>query len=149
MKLSDEPLRLGRGILAGLFTGMITAVIILAFDIIYRGAARFYSYSIVMPVSIFMAFPLFNLVAGGVYYLFVGHLRRGRMLFSLITLLVMVLLALVTAFTGHQTDPENEKFRGMLLGFELIEGLMAALMIPFFAGHPTLFLTDKDIRGER
>ncbi|MES1250291.1 MAG: hypothetical protein ABUL46_06375, partial [Chitinophaga rupis] len=99
MKLSDEPMILGRGILAGLFTGLITAVIVMAFNVIYRGKVELYTYHIVMPFAIFSFFPLFNLTAGGVYFLFVRHLRRGHLLFSLTTLLVMVLVVLVTAFT--------------------------------------------------
>ena len=139
---------LGRGILAGLFTGLITAVIVMVFNVIYRGKVELYSYHIVMPFAIFSFFPLFNLTAGGVYFLFVRHLRRGHLLFSLTTLLVMVLVVLVTAFTGEKTNHEFQEFRGLLVGLELIEGLMAAFLIPFFANHPTLFLTDKDIKGE-
>jgi len=149
MKLSDEPINLGRGLLAGLFAGMIISVVILIFNVIYRGSVHLYIYNVVMPVSIFMVFPLFNLVAGGVYYLFVGHLRKGCLLFILIVVLVMVLAALATYFIDRSTDHNYEEFRGLLVGLELIEGIMAAILIPFFASHPTLFLTDKDIRGER
>ena len=120
----------------------------MVFNVIYRGKVELYTYHIVMPFAIFSFFPLFNLTAGGVYFLFVRHLRRGHLLFSLTTLLVMVLVVLVTAFTGEKTNHEFQEFRGLLVGLELIEGLMAAFLIPFFANHPTLFLTDKDIKGE-
>ncbi|HVV05668.1 MAG TPA: hypothetical protein VHC96_15670 [Puia sp.] len=148
MKLSDEPINLGRGLLAGLFSGIIIAVVILVFNVIYRGDVDLYTYNVVMPFSIFLVFPLFNLVAGGVYYLFVGHLRKGRPLFILIVLMVMVLAALATYFIDRSTDHTLEEFRGLLVGLELIEGILGAILIPFFASHPTLFLTDKDIRGE-
>jgi hypothetical protein len=148
MKLSDEPINLGRGLLAGLFAGMIISVVILVFNVIYRGIVELYFYNSVMPLSIFMIFPLFNLVAGGVYYLFVSHLRKGHQLFILIVLLVTVLAALATYFIDRSTDHKLQEFRGLLVGLELIEGILCAILIPFFANHPTLFLTDKDIRGE-
>ena len=141
-------MRLGRCLLAGLFTGIITAIIVIAFNVIYRGIAHLYTYAIVMPFSIFSVFPLANLAAGGIYFLFFTHLRKGRLLFSLIVVLVTALIALITAFTGQATDHENEAFRGLLVGLEIIEGVMAAIMIPFFANHPTLYLTDDDIRGK-
>lgn len=148
MKLSDEPIRLGRCILAGLFAGMIISVVVLVFNVIYRGAVDLYIYNVVMPVSIFMVFPLFNLVAGGVYFLFIGHLKRGRQLFIVIVLLVMLLAALATFYIDKSADHKNEEFRGLLVGLELIEGIMAAILIPFFANHPKLFLTDNDICGK-
>src|SRR5689334_16489766 len=136
MRLSDEPMRLGRCILAGLFTGIITAIIAMVFNVIYRANTHLYSYAVVMPLSIFMVFPLINLFAGGIYFLFFTHLRKGRSLFSLIVVLVTALIALITAFTGEKTDPKEEAFRGLLLGLEIIEGIMAAVTIPFFANHP-------------
>jgi len=57
--------------------------------------------------------------------------------------------SLATALDGgHSADRDAEKFRGLLLGLEIIGGFMAAFVIPFFANHPRLFLTEKDIRGE-
>lgn len=148
MKSTDEPINLGRCLLGGLFTGIITALIVLVFNVVYRKAVNLSAYEIVMPVSIFMAFPLFNLVAGGVYFLFIGHLKRGSQLFTVVVLMVMALTAAVTAFSGQRSDRTEEEFRGLVLGMELIEGILAAFLIPFFVRHPTLYLTEKDIRGE-
>jgi len=148
MKLSDEPMRLGRCILAGLFAGIITAVIVLVFNVIYREHTHLYTYAVVMPLTIFMAFPVADLVAGGVYFLFVTHLRKGRAIFTLVVLLVTALIVLITALTGSATNEEEKAFRGLLVGLEIIEGVLAAFLIPFFANHPTLYLTDNDIRGE-
>jgi len=148
MKPPDPPIILSRCLLAGLFTGLIIALIVVIFNVVYRNATDLIAYAIVMPVSIFLAFPLINLIAGGIYFLFIGHLRKGRLLYTAITLLVTAIIAFVTELTGPQTNPDAIKFRGLLFGLELIEGLMAAFLIPFFAGHPKLYLTDKDIRGE-
>jgi hypothetical protein len=139
---------LGRGILAGLFTGIIASLIVIAYNVIYRGAVDLLSYDVVMPVSIFFFFPCINLVAGGIYFLFLDHIRKGREVYIIVVLIVTALIAFFTAFNGRHNDPALEKFRGLLLGLEVIEGCMAAFLIPFFANHPRIFLTDKDIRGE-
>lgn len=139
---------LGRCILAGLFTGIVASLVVITYNVIYRGAVDLISYDIVMPVSIFFFFPSINLVAGGIYFLFGDHIKRGREIYIIVVLLITALIAFFTAINGRHTDPTLEKFRGLLLGLEVIEGCMAAFLIPFFANHPKLFLTDKDIRGE-
>jgi hypothetical protein len=148
MKTIYPPMTLGRGILAGLFVGIIASVLIIAYNVIYRGAEDFLSYAVVMPVSIFFFFPIFSLAVGGIYFLFLEHMKKGREFYIIVVLAVTALIALFTAFAGRHSDPALEKFRGLLLGLEVIEGCLAAFFIPFFANHPNWFLTDKDIRGE-
>lgn len=142
------PMTLGRGLMAGLFTGLITALVVLAFDVIYRGAEDFTGFNVVMPISIFTAIPFINLVLGGIYTLFAGHLRKGNSLFIVTVLVVMVLSALITVFTGSRSNAVDEKITGMVVGLVIIEGLMAAFFIPFFANHARLFMTENDIRGK-
>jgi hypothetical protein len=145
MKSMDEPPALGRCLLGGLFAGIITALIVVVFNVVYRRAVDLSAYEIVMPVSIFMIFPLFNLVAGGVYFLFLGHIKRGPQLFAIVVLSIMALSIVITALSGRRADHTVEEFRGLLLGMELIEGIVAAFLIPFFVRHPGLYLTPGEI----
>jgi hypothetical protein len=149
MRTVYETITLGRCLLGGLFTGIIGAVVAVVFNVVYRGAVDLTAYAIVvMPVSIFMLFPLFNLIAGGVYFLFIQHLKKGAPLFIMVFALVMLLGAAVTWFTGSTSDRTEDEFKGLVVGLELIEGILGAILIPFFVNHPGLYLTDKDIRGE-
>jgi hypothetical protein len=148
MKQTDKPLLLGRCLLAGLLDGLITSVVILVFNVLYREATALYTYDIVMPFSIFTAFPLFGLASGGAYYLFANHLHRGNALFTIVWISVMAILVILTIFTGHSVPTGFEGYRGLFVGIELITGLLAAFLIPFFAHHPNLYLTPEDIRGE-
>jgi hypothetical protein len=148
MRPSEQPMIPSRCLLAGLLTGIVTALVVVVFNVVYRNVQDLIAYDIVMPVSIFLAFPLINLIAGGAFFLFVTHLRNGIAIYKTTVLSVMIVLALFTVFTGKTENSTEEKFRGLLLGLELIEGLLAAFLIPFFANHPKLFLTDKDIKGE-
>lgn len=141
-------MKVGKYILAGLFTGIIASIVILAFNWIYRSEVDLIAYAFVMPLSIFFFFPCINLVAGGIYFLFIDHWRRGRALYMALVLLITAILILFTYLDVRPDNPDAGKLRGLLLGLEVIEGLMAAFLIPFFGDHPKLFLTDKDIRGE-
>jgi len=148
MKTSDSPITLGRCLLAGLLTGIIAAVIVSIFNVVYRRETDLIAYAVVMHLSIFMAFPLFHLISGGFYFLFIEHLRKGTLIFIIVMLLGTVISALITTYAGNRSDPTVEAFRGLLVGLEIIGGLLAAFLIPYLVRHPTLFLTPQDIKGE-
>ncbi|HEV9037576.1 MAG TPA: hypothetical protein VGQ51_13170 [Puia sp.] len=148
MKTPGAPVTLGRCLLAGLLTGIVAAVIVSIFNIIYRRETELIAYAVVMHLSIFMAFPFFHLVSGGFYYLFIDHLKKGTLIFVVIMLLGTVISALITAYAGNRSDPTVEAFRGLLIGLEIIGGLLGAFLIPYLVRHPTLFLTAEDIKGE-
>lgn len=148
MKTDDEPITFGRCLLGGLFTGMIASVIAVIFNVIYRGAVNLTSFEVAMPVSAFMVFPLFGLIAGGFYYLFVGHLRRAPLVFAVVLLLIMVGGGLLTMLAWQPTDKGEGQLRDLITGLEVIACVLAAFLIPFFVNHPRLYLTDEDIEGE-
>ena len=148
MKTSDAPITVGRCLLAGLLTGIITAVIVSIFNIVYRRETEFLAYAVVMHLSIFMAFPLFHLISGGFYFLFIDHIKRGSLLFIVVMLLLTLSSVFITAYAGNRGDPTVEAFRGLLIGLELFGGILGAVLIPFFVHHPRLFLTAEDIKGE-
>lgn len=148
MKQTDKPLLLGRCLLAGLFMGLVIAVLVLVFNIIYRDQTRLETYDIIMPFSIFTAFPLFGVVSGGAYFLFANYLHRGDTIYMIVWVLVMLILVVLSIYTGHEEAPGLKGFRGLFVGIILITGLFTAFGIPFLAHHPRLYLTQEDIRGE-
>jgi hypothetical protein len=148
MERTDAPITLGRGLLAGLLTGLLNAVIIIIFNVLYRRSAEFYAFEIVMPVTIFMVFPLFDLLAGGVYFLFVTNLHKGPLLFRAVFILLTLIGAGITALTGQGETAVLGGFRGLFFGIELICGGLTALLLPYLAQHPRLYLTSSDIKGE-
>lgn len=148
MKTINAPITFGRCLLAGLFAGIIASVVGIVFNVIYRGAVNLTSYEVVMPISVFTVFPLVCLIAGGFYFLFIGHIRRAPKLFGGIILLIMVAGALLTMLTWRPSLPGQKELRDLLTGMELIWGVSSAFLIPYFVNHPRLYLTDEDIRGE-
>lgn len=148
MKTVNAPITFGRCLLAGLFTGIIASVVAIVFNVIYRAHVNLTSFELAMPVSVFMVFPFLCLTAGGFYYLFIGHIRRAPILFGSVIFVIMIVGAALTMFTWHTTDPGEGDLRGLLTAMELIWGLMVAFLVPFFVNHPSIYLTDSDIRGE-
>ncbi|HEV2480572.1 MAG TPA: hypothetical protein VGS79_12940 [Puia sp.] len=149
MRTVYAPINFDRCLLGGLFTGLIASLVAIVFNVIYRGSTNLIAFAVVMPISIFTAFPFFNLVVGGVYFLFVHNLKKGARLFIVVFLLATVLSIVLTRYTGSRADHLVVEFKGLVIGLEVIEGVLGALLIPFLVNHPTLYLTDKDIRGEQ
>jgi len=148
MRRVDGIVNVDRCLLGGLFTGIIAAVVAIIFNRIYRGETNLIAFAVVMPISIFTAFPFFNLIMGGVYFLFIRNLRRGARVFIVVFLLAALSSIVLTRYTGSRTDHLVVQFKGLVVGLEIIEGVLGAFLIPFFVNHPTMYLTDKDIRGE-
>jgi len=143
------PINFDRCIMGGLFTGIIAAVVAIVFNVIYRGQTNLIAFAVVMPISIFTAFPFFNLGIGALYFLFVHNHKKGARTFIIVFLLATVISIVLTRYTGDRTDHLVYEFKGLVVGLEIIEGVLGAFLIPFFVDHPTLYLTDKDIRGEQ
>lgn len=145
------PINFDRCIMGGLFTGLIAAVVAIVFNVIYRGETNLgIAFAVVMPISIFTAFPFFNLAIGALYFLCVhNHRKKGARIFIIVFLLTAIISIVLTRYTGDRTDHLVYKFKGLVVGLEIIEGVLGAFLIPFFVNHPTLYLTDKDIRGEQ
>lgn len=147
-KTSAVPITLGRCLLAGLMTGIVSALLVIIFNVIYRREEQFIAYAVVMPISVFMAVPFFHLVAGGFYYLFIDHLKKGSLVFTLVSFVLTLVVIFVTEDLGSKSDSTVQTFRGLLVGIEIIGGLLTAVLIPWLVRHPTLFLTPEDIKGE-
>jgi hypothetical protein len=130
-----------RAVLAGLFTGLIAAVAVLLYDIIYRDYANVSAAKIIMPVTIFIGLPVLGAVAGYIYFLLHKYLHAGKGGFIVCCL---VLLAGCTMFTVLKTTNSGGIFSGtrwLYLGIEILACVLAALLIPYFARHPEVYET--------
>lgn len=148
MNTSGVPVTLGRCLLAGLMTGIVSSILVIIFNVIYRRETEFIAYAVVMPISVFMAVPFLHLVTGGFYYLFIDHLKRGSLVYTVVSLVLTVALIFVTEDAGSKSDSTVQTFRGLLVGIEIIGGVLNAFLTPWLVRHPTLFLTPEDIKGE-
>lgn len=128
-------------LLSGLLTGIIAALLNLVYVIVYRESTNFGSDLVVMPLTIFIGFPILMVLAGSAYYLFRKHLHSGAKWFMIICFISMIVLLILTL---QDTRMNNGALltgaRGLFLGMVVITFLLAAFLIPYLARHSKIYL---------
>ena len=132
---------LSKSILAGLLSGVLAALINLGYVIIYRESTGFGGDNIyVMPLTIFIGFPILLLVGGMCYFLIQKHLPNGKMWFSILCITILAaLVVLVIQDTRNHHGSIMSGARGLFLGMIVITFLLAAFLIPYFARHSKIY----------
>lgn len=133
---------LSRGILAGLFVGIIAAAVNLAFDYIYRQITH-YQISQFVNINSIIFFTIPTLVAAGIVYAIIRqYVKRGMMVYTVLSLAVTAIVALFIPL-GPNMLPHGEALpasaRGLTIGIEIITGLFGAFALPYFAEHPKIW----------
>lgn len=135
------PLRntsLSRSLLAGLACGILAALLNVLYTYFYRKATDFSGSVLFEPLMIFIAFPLLFLVAGFIFFEMVEYIRKGRLFFTVLFLLLMVVAAIlgISNYTGEK--------EGLLLGVIAITGLLLSFLLPFLATHARIFMDQEE-----
>jgi len=130
-----------RGIMGGLFVGIATAVLGLAYDIIYRKITG-YEFAEYININSIIFFCIPTLVAGGIVYsLFLQFIRRGLLAYIVLSLILTIVVAFIPL--GPNMLPSGQAMpasaRGLTVGIELITGLMGTFALPYFAGHEEIW----------
>jgi cellobiose-specific phosphotransferase system component IIC len=133
---------LSRGILGGLFVGIIAAAVNMAFDYIYRKATH-YQFSEFVNINSIIFFTIPTLVAAGIVYALVRqYVKRGMLVYTILALALTVIVALFIPL-GPNMLPNGETMpsdaRGLTMGIEIITGLFGAFGLPYFAEHPKIW----------
>jgi hypothetical protein len=129
-----------KSLLAGLLSGVVAAAVNLVYSIIYRESTGFATAEIIMPLSIFIGFPILLAMFGGAYYLLQRHLHAGTRWFIFLCIALMAALVLTTILDTKQNGGALfSGLRGLCLGMEIITCLLAAILIPYFARHPKIY----------
>jgi O-antigen/teichoic acid export membrane protein len=130
-----------RGILGGLFVGIATAVLGLAFDFIYRKITG-YQFAEYININSIIFFCIPTLVVGGIVYsLMVEFLKKGLVIYITLCIILTVVVAFIPL--GPNMLPSGEAMppsaRGLTMGIEIITGVMGAFAIPYFAKHAEIW----------
>jgi hypothetical protein len=140
MELINYKTSFSKSLLAGLLTGIVAALLNLIYMIIYREATGFATAKIIMPLSIFLGFPILLGLAGCAYFLLKKHLARGASWFVFFSIALMVALVLITFLdTSESGGGIFSGLRGLCLGMEIITCLLSAILIPWLASHPNIY----------
>jgi hypothetical protein len=130
-----------KSLLAGFLTGIIAAALNLLFSIIYRDATGFAAAEIIMPLSIFIGFPILLAMTGCAYYFLQKHSHSGTRWYIFFCLALMVALILTTIFDTKQNGGMLlSGLRGLCLGMEIITCILAAIFVPYFVRHPNIYV---------
>lgn len=125
-----------RGILSGLFAGLIAAIANTVFVLMYRGITSFHEF-IGLDVTVIVFGSVLQLITCGlVFYLFVHYLKRGissyRIIVSIITALIF--FAGIMVRRSVMGEVPND-FIVLVVGTQIIIGGLAVLFIPYLFRH--------------
>ncbi len=140
MKTLPDTTSFSKSLFAGLLTGIIAALLNLVYMIVYRESTNFAADLIVMPLTIFIGFPILMAMAGSAYFLLQKHLLSGTIWFVIICFIGMIALLLVTILdTRLNHGALLSGARGLFLGMVIITSLLGAFLIPYLARHSKIY----------
>jgi hypothetical protein len=136
---------LSRGILGGLFVGILAAAVNLLFDYLYRKFTH-YQISEFVNINSIIFFTIPTLVAAGIVYAILKqYVRNALIIYIALALVLTVVVAFIPL--GPNMLPNGKAMpdasRGLTMGIEIITGLMGAFALPYFAEHEKVWSDDK------
>lgn len=133
-----------RGILGGLFVGIIAAVVNLLYDYLYRYFTH-YQVSEFVNINSIIFFTIPTLVAAGIVYAILReYVKKGLLVYTILSVILTAVVAFIPL--GPNMLPNGEAMpasaRGLTMGIEIITGLMGAFALPYFAEHQKIWSDD-------
>jgi len=130
---------LSKSLLSGLLAGLIAVGINTVYDYIFREMTSYSLSEVVNVAFIIFSSLIVELIAGICYYLF-SKMKKGRLVYLVVFLAIMVL----GIFGAFQTERSNNitnqhEFRYLFAGIMLVDGLVAAFLIPYFVNHDKIY----------
>jgi len=146
MKIRDRHARessFSRALLAGVICGIIAAVLIILYASQYRKLTGFGGLTYIEPSIIFVAGPMFMVLAGFIFLGMVEVFKNGETLFVIAALVLTV--AAVIFDTVYNGGPLLSGREGLILGVVLIAGLIVSFLLPFLGTHPKIFMEKEEL----
>lgn len=130
-----------RGILGGLFVGIVTTILNLIFDTVYRKITA-YEFTEYVNINSIIFFTIPTLVAAGIVYAaIIQYIKKGALVYTILCIALITAVAFIPLGpnmmpTGDSMPPSA---RGLTLGIEILTGLMGTFALPYFAKHPDVW----------
>jgi hypothetical protein len=127
-----------RGILGGLFVGLASTVLNLAFDIIYRKVTG-YEFAEYININSIIFFTIPTLIEEGIVYSIIReYIKKGMIVYIVLAVMLTIIVAFIPL--GPNMLPSGTAMppaaRGLTMGVEIITGAMGSFALPYFAEHP-------------
>jgi hypothetical protein len=128
-----------RGVLSGLFSGLVATIANIIFVLAFRTMSSFYEY-IGMDITVIIFGSIFqSIVCGWVFYIFVHFLRKGILTYRLVVVAITVgIFFLGVIIRKSVMGSVTDDFKAMVTGTQVIIGCLAAFFIPYVFGHDKL-----------
>lgn len=121
-----------RAMLTGLFVGILSTVVCLAYNIVYRDSTGFPMASIINVSSLIFVVNLLFWIIGIIYYVFLNSFKKGDLVYIVVFVLLTLFCIWKTEGVHRSADHElTVQFRGLMLGVVIIMGLCASFLIPY------------------
>ena len=125
-----------KGILSGLFAGLIAAVANTVFVLAYRSMSSFYEFNGLDVTVIVFGSVLQLITCGLMFYFFVHYLKKGIITYQIIVLLITALIFSAGIMVRRSVMGEvPNDFIVLVVGTQVIIGGLAALFIPYLFRH--------------
>jgi hypothetical protein len=125
-----------KSLLAGVFAGIAATVLSLLFNTFFRGTTGFFLSELINVSTVIFTLLTLGTIAGPTFYLFHHYLKRGTIVFQLLSVLATILLIIGGLQVQRSADPVAAKeFRELLAGVIVITGLCISFGIPFLYKH--------------
>ena len=122
-----------RAVLTGVFVGIADALISLIFNIAYRAAGADFPQDLI-NVSYLIFGTVFLFFVVGLIFMSLHLLSQKGSLVFIVLFAALTLIGYVAIGSAHLADSDigNLRYRGILRGLVLIDGISAAVFIPYF-----------------
>jgi hypothetical protein len=126
-----------RAVMTGVFVGVADTLISLCFNIAYRSAGADFPQDLV-NVSYLIFGTVFLFFVIGIIFMSLHLISQKGGLVFIVGFAALTLIGFVIIGSAHLTDPPlaNLRYRGMLRGLVLIDGISATVLVPFFYNSP-------------
>ena len=149
MKSDVKRMSLSRALIAGLFCGIISALLIIVFAFFYRTSTNFEKISAIGPIAIFIGTPILMAGIGWIYFLLVHYLSKGETIYKMV-FAVLTIFGLLVILNLKPSGGETllSMPHGFLFGLIAICGIAACFFIPYLAHHPRIYMTAGEMKWE-
>ncbi|TKK69795.1 hypothetical protein FC093_06865 [Ilyomonas limi] len=139
MDYSFRQTLLSRSLLSGLLAGLVAVAINVVYDYVFREITSYSLSEVVNVAFIIFSSLLVELAAGICYYLF-SKMNRGKLIYMAF-FLALIVLGILGAFQTERSNniTNQHEFRYLFSGIMLIDGLVAAFLIPYFVNHDKIY----------
>lgn len=127
-----EQTEFSRSLLAGVFAGIAATFFSLLYDSYFRFFTGFTFSEMINVSTIIFALLLIVTLAGVIFYFFHHYLKKGTLIYQLVSLVFTIVLVILALHAQRSVDPvTSAHFRELLTGVIGITGTCTIFVIPF------------------